>query len=228
LANQNDTRSTIITYLKDKFHGTDTVVAYYYCDYKDPETQHAKKVFETLLASMAGQSPAVLALLETFSKKYREYKTSCSLETFREKFLECLDLTQQTFVVIDALDECIDRADLLKELLCIIHKRPKLRLFLTSRKEFDINQSLSLLPQLSLLPSDVSPDVSKYVERQLNELVRSRKLKLRDPKLHDEIRDTLLSKADGMSVVQSNVRTYADGMPGFNGLNANSMHSAKR
>jgi hypothetical protein len=112
--------------------------------------------------------------------------------------LESLELSKQTVIVIDALDECMDRVDLLKEILHIMEAGPALKLFITSRKEFDISRCLEHVPQLSLSTPDVSVDIDRYIRNQLDQLIRSRRLKIRDPALQDEIWDTLSSKADGM------------------------------
>ena len=73
--------------------------------------------------------------------------------------------------------------------------------FLTSREEFDIKQCLSNLPQLSLRPSGMSHDIKCYVEKQVNDLILSKKLRVRTPSLREEIQNTLSSKADGMSAI---------------------------
>ena len=76
-----------------------------------------------------------------------------------------------TSVVVDALDECSDRGEFLHALQPIINNRHKVRFFLTSRKEYGIEQSLASLPQIILNGDSLSLDIDMFVESQLRSLV---------------------------------------------------------
>jgi hypothetical protein len=146
---------------------------------------------------MARQCSPVLDFMDKFSEKYHEFKTSRNVQILRKAFLECLKLNKRTFIVIDALDESAERATLLEEILHIITPQSKVNIFLASREELGITRSLSEIPQLSLSSVDVSKDIGHYIKQQLNELTRTRKLKIWDTTLLNDIRTTLSSKADG-------------------------------
>ena len=192
--------STVITYLDDpvQLSGNDSIVLYYFCDYKDPKTQSTRKVIETLLADLCRQSSKALAFMADLSRRYREVRSSCSFVDLFEAFLKCLAMENRIFAVVDALDECNDRVELIARLLSATRTVPSLGLLMTSREEHDIQESMEGVPHLSLGASDMADDIETYVTNELQRLLGSRKLKLRDPSLEERIRTTLTSKAGGM------------------------------
>lgn len=191
--------STIVRYLRGQ-PSTDCPVVYYFCDYKDQKSQSACKVMETLIASLCRSSQPVLEYVKDYSHRFRETRSTCSLETLCNLFKQCLALQKKTYVVIDAIDECTEREDLAKQLISLLGGPQPINLFLTSRKLQDIVGSLesSLIQQYSLESKDVSEDISRYISNRLDDYTRSNTMKLRDPQLRGRIQDTLCSKADGM------------------------------
>ncbi|KAL8738317.1 MAG: hypothetical protein Q9181_000860 [Wetmoreana brouardii] len=190
--------STVITYLCDRALGTDTTVLYYFCDYKNPKTQHPKKAIETLLASLCRKNDQTLAFMADLCKRHREVGSSCSVDELLRAFLKCLAMIGRTYVVIDALDECNDRHDLIKLLLDVVRSAPRSCLLMTSREIFDIQESMQRFPNIGLRASDMALDIEAYVSGELRRLLDDRKLKIRDLSLVDKIQTTLISKADGM------------------------------
>ena len=190
--------STLIEHLKSTNKRSDYVIAFFYCDYKDPRKQDVSKVFETILAQIADQNPAVLDQLQQMSTTCRKAEIRCSPKVLQEFVIECLALPDQTSIVIDALDECNNTDELLHLLQVIIMTRPKLRLFLTSRREYDIEMGLSDLPQIHFAAGAIASDIEAFVQSQLQTLVSKGKLRVRDPNLKSEIREALCDNADGM------------------------------
>jgi hypothetical protein len=177
----------------------DSTVGFFFFDYRDPGKQTTKKAFETILAQMARQDSAVLSYLEKKTQVYRDTKSTCNLRSLYGMFLECLSVSnRKVTVLIDALDECRERPVLLQALEEILTKRAKARVFLTSRKEFDIEKALSSLPQIHLDGNNMAADIKSFVESQVSSLIRDRKIRIRDPVLGREIQEALCAKADGM------------------------------
>ena len=155
---------------------------------------------QTLLADLARQDGKIMHLLESQTSEYRKTGFTCSLKKLYEMLNHCIEQVPNVYLVVDALDECRDRADLIKLLLSLKSSQANLRLFLTSRDEKDIREMLSSLRELSITSDDISGDIERYVCQTLADLVRNRRLKLRDSKLEELIRIKLCDKADGMSV----------------------------
>ena len=115
-----------------------------------------------------------------------------------------LDESKQTFIIIDALDECPKNEDE-REHLCNILKEihnwatPNLHVLVTSRKEVDLDTALSpivTLGPISITDNNVSKsDIRKYVKTRLatdDELVGY------PAELKDKVESTLVERAQGM------------------------------
>ncbi|KAK5045237.1 hypothetical protein LTR84_009343 [Exophiala bonariae] len=107
-------------------------------------------------------------------------------------------LIAATFVIIDALDECDDRDKLLYFIVESSKSTPNLNLLATSRNEKDIHDTLQGLPQVELTDANTTLDIRIFVVARLEEMIKNRKLKLRDQNLRHEIFDSLCSRADGI------------------------------
>ena len=108
----------------------------------------------------------------------------------------------QTYIIVDALDECpnteVERAE-----LCNILKEmhswncERLHTLVTSRKEADLMESLLpiVTQAIGIQGSAVDADIRKFVRTQLQ--INSRLSKL-SGKLQAEIEQTLVKKSGGM------------------------------
>ena len=102
-----------------------------------------------------------------------------------------------TYTIIDALDECVDREDVLSLVRQIVDWKGGVHLLATSRKEKDIDEALSVcaMHQIDVQNEDVNADIRLHVRKQIQD----------DPKLaawplqiQQEIEQTLGSRANGM------------------------------
>ena len=117
-------------------------------------------------------------------------------------FKDIIPSIPQVYIVLDALDECSDRAKLL-ELLTTMSKWafPHLYILTTSRKEQDITDSMSeIVPEAGIVcfqNDRVDHDIERYIEERLHEdkaLTRWRT----DITIQEEIKSTLIHGAQGM------------------------------
>jgi hypothetical protein len=109
--------------------------------------------------------------------------------------------TENLYVVLDALDEC--EADTRKDLLnwLAFLSQDKLRRVFTSRKEFDIEASLTEW----LRPKSCQSIQCKLVDDDIRATIRGRLAEDRDlrrwqsrPDVREEIEEKLMEKANGM------------------------------
>jgi hypothetical protein len=108
----------------------------------------------------------------------------------------------KAFIILDALDECKERLDLLEDIEEIAGwKTGKLHILTTSRREKDIEESLELLvndkDKICIQNVLVNNDIKTYINERLQNdrrLQKWRKL----PQAQQEIERTLIDKADGM------------------------------
>lgn len=133
---------------------------------------------------------------------------------------------RQTFIVLDALDECNEREELLGLIRNLTSwKVEKLHVLATSRRERDIEESLLPLinDQICIQSALVNADIRTHVREQLRS---DPKLQKWHPDIQMEIEQTLTDGAQGMSVTIISsaliVMEYTDKSPqGSDGLHVN-------
>jgi hypothetical protein len=104
----------------------------------------------------------------------------------------------ETFIIIDALDECNEIGQVaawLKKLLTTGGGR--LHVLITSRDKSDITVHLSRIPQQQVIHLDgyTNADIERYIDSQMKE---SEQLELWSKEIQTNIRESLLAGADGM------------------------------
>lgn len=108
----------------------------------------------------------------------------------------------ETFVILDALDECKERQNLLEDIDEIIAwKIGKLHILATSRRENDIIESLEPLlsdKNIICIQSElVTDDIRTYIHERLRTDRRLRRWQ-KKPEVQREIETTLMGKSHGM------------------------------
>jgi hypothetical protein len=152
------------------------LMAYFYCDFRDPKKQEATGLLSSLIAQLAAKSDACYNILSSLysdcdagSKKPSDH----ALLDCLEKMLKAEGLPT-IYIIIDGLDECPhvtgvitprERVLQLVEKLVDLH-HASLRICVTSRPEADIKASLEPLAShtVSLHDEDgQKKDIDEYV-----------------------------------------------------------------
>jgi hypothetical protein len=106
------------------------------------------------------------------------------------------------FIFIDGLDECntAERRALLDVLSSLATTTLGLRIFIASRDSVyvDLKGRFSHIEHVPMAPVNLASDIRIYVEATVQERMRDEDLVCEDPRLLNEIRDTLTRHADGM------------------------------
>lgn len=107
------------------------------------------------------------------------------------------------FVVVDALDECVERQTLLKHIKTISGVSG-VHLLVLSRPERDIELVLQDAPtRTRLVGVDVDADIGLYIDHRMKS---SDDMKEWDDIVKRKVREVLTSKAAGMSVLLQDIR----------------------
>ena len=194
--------STVIDHIRNS--GKNLVVAYFYIDFGEEETQITENMFRSLLKQICYQSPSAAQKLDSLY-------SSCAHGTQQPTFDQLLSIShgllndikdQDIFFIIDALDESKERNKLLR-LLKRLHeqKHPKLHILVTSRPELDIEKSLKAMTsdeaRINIQSKLVRKDILTYIQDRLENDGSLERFKLR-PEVYEEIKKALMNKADGM------------------------------
>jgi hypothetical protein len=116
------------------------------------------------------------------------------------KIFSSLTASSRTFVVLDALDECLEstnRSDLLDTIEQIVTRSKHLNVLVTSRKETDIESKLKRLFEYntSLEENVIGLDIAMHIRKTIE---NDEKLRRWDPKSKKDIEEALLKGACGM------------------------------
>lgn len=162
--------------------------------------------------------PALVKVYELHHKSNSQ-PTYVDLEGVFSAVIQQFD---SVFFILDALDECtLDQRKALCEFILGITKpkpistatqdinttsakKPRgiLKLFITSRKEPDLERALlkNSIPAIEIVAAKVDRDIEDYVKAQIQQRLEDGSLVLKDMTLKDRILTTLTTKAGGMYV----------------------------
>lgn len=196
--------SAIVANLLRQEDGSSTPVIFYYFDFQIEMQQHVHAMLRSLLAQMAAWSPACLRSLQAFhDKTIASSAKDPSLDDLLEVVVTGLGHFPKIFVVVDALDECVERQTLLKHIKTISGVSG-VHLLVLSRPERDIELVLQDAPtRTRLVGVDVDADIGLYIDHRMKS---SDDMKEWDDIVKRKVREVLTSKAAGMSVLLQDIR----------------------
>lgn len=174
-------------------------LAYFYFDFNDADKQHVKGLICSLIAQISHSRPYAAEMVRDMYKDCQDGQQRPSIGSLRECLKEIVHRGPDTFLVIDALDECTQREELLDliEEICS-WKLPNLKILTTSRSERDIEDVLSALSTCICIQSTkIDSDIRLYVEKRLKSDSKLKKWS-NNADLAGEIRIALVNGADGM------------------------------
>ena len=161
-------------------------------------------MIRSLIVQLSQQCVKIPATLETLHSSCDNGQRQPSLYALFDVLQDMIHQFPQAYIVLDALDECIDRAELMSTLEGIAGWRlDKLHLLVTSRRERDIESSLECLVEdrniICLQSKLVDEDIRRYVHQRLSTDKELKKWQ-KDPDIVCEIETALMNGAQGMYV----------------------------
>jgi hypothetical protein len=173
--------------------------AYYFFDGRDgrKELQTVASLIRSLIRQFSTPYGGLPATLTKLFHSCHDGGSQPTVKSLQSTLILILDAFDDVYIVLDALDECAERKDLLKWITEMINLRKnKLHLLVTSRHEEDIAMRLRLLdPDHVCTESElVKSDIARYIDSILD---------VEDQWSNDTkatIKSTLLERAGGMYV----------------------------
>ena len=181
-----------------------TVILYFYFDFKNIEKQQHENMIRSLIVQLSSECVKVPQILASSYSSNMDGERQPAYDSLLLILHQMLRLFAETYLVLDALDECLER----QELLGVIDefsgwKDVNLHILATSRWERDIEESLEPLcneyDKLCIQNTHVNDDIRVYIHGRL-QTDRDLKRWQNKPKVQLEIEDTLMCEADGMYV----------------------------
>ena len=180
-------------------------VAFFYCDYKDSETQEPHLVLGSLIQQIAKQDEQCFEKVQKFcDQRNPEYRDDFGYDTqeLRDLFLDIASSFDCTTLIVDGLDECGSKAAEVTELLAsvnVLEGDANIKSLFLSRDEVDIREHLEDYTKVAITAR--SSDLKLYVAAEIDIRVRKHKLRIKDPSLKAYIMGRLEKGAEGMCVL---------------------------
>ncbi|KAJ4051592.1 hypothetical protein NW758_003932 [Fusarium oxysporum] len=195
--------STVIDFIQQCGNQNDrTYVAYFYCDFRSPETRNPLNLVGSLIAQICtqlGRFPKDLEeVFERNTSTQSPYVRQTDLRTLSE-ILMLLTSKHHVIILVDALDECESRRGILELFRLLGTQGHHLNILLSSRDEADIRHVLSDFPRIRLesVSNCLNSDIDRYINYRLDHDPGFRMLKLK-PSFRETILQSLRVQANGM------------------------------
>ena len=197
--------STVIEHLLQ--HCNDdisTVAAYFYFDFNDTQKQDPELMLRSLLCQLLRRSPTIAKGVDALFSSCDNGQRQPSLHALLEVIPQVMHQFTHVYIVLDALDECTQRSDLMDMLATVAEwQLDNIHLLMTSRKERDIESCLESYvdeEQTICLQRDVvDKDIQRYVQQRLTDDKTLTKWN-KDAAVRQEIEAALMHGACGMYV----------------------------
>ena len=177
----------------------DSAVLYFYFAFNDVEKQQHEKMIRSLICQLLMPGKPAPPVLDALYTSCMSGERQPNLEKLLPTLHQMMTAFEEIYIILDALDECGDRAELLVDINEICGWTDvNLHMSVMSRREKDIEDGLLLLIKkieaLSIQSALVNADIRQYIHDQLR---TDRKLR-RWQEEQSEIEDASMRKANGM------------------------------
>jgi hypothetical protein len=197
--------STVIEHLLQHC-GEDTsmVTTYFYFDFNDTQKQDPELMLCSLLCQLLQRSLTISKGVDALFSSCENGKRLPPLRALLQATKEAAQEFTHVYIVLDALDECTQRLELMDMLKTVAGwQLNNLHLLMTSRKERDIERSLEDYVKeenaVCLQRDVVDQDIQRYVQQRLHDDKGLAKWN-KDAAIRQEIEAALMHGARGMYV----------------------------
>lgn len=174
---------------------------YFYFDFKDVQKQDPELMLRSLICQLSQQCVQIPVGLDTFLSSYENGRQPPQ-HALLELMQQIIRGLPQSYIILDALDECKDCAELMNVLEAIAGwQLENLHTLMTSRRERDIESFLECFIEkqniIGLQSQVVDKDIQSYVRHRLSNDKSLSKWK-KDSTVVQEIETALMNGAHGM------------------------------
>jgi hypothetical protein len=197
--------STIIDDLLQHCHNDiNMVTVYFYFDFNDAQKQDPELMLRSLLCQLLQHSYMIPKGVDEMFLSCQNGQRRPSLHALLEVTPQVMQQFTHVYIVLDALDECTQRPELMDVLESVASwQLDMMHVLMTSRKERDIESSLKSYVKeedtVCLQRDVVDEDILRYVQKRLSDDRRLAKWN-KDTSTRQEIETALMRGARGMYV----------------------------
>jgi hypothetical protein len=191
----------------------DYAYAYFYFDFNDTQKQIVDSFLRSAIIQLFKRRPEIPA--DVLSLYTESHGSQPGREALIATLLALFELSAQTYILIDALDECSERLDAVNVLQRLIDSSNSMNLLITSRKEQDIISVLQ--PHMDVVLSIQNAKVNADVAIHARQCLDNDHALWRCNPIKSEVVKALVDGANGMYALP----TISVNRIGFVGLYAN-------
>ncbi|KAM0426320.1 hypothetical protein ACHAPT_008360 [Fusarium lateritium] len=180
-----------------------TALAYFFCTYRDEKAQEPTSILASLCSQLARQDENAFQTLEKYHDELtseRQLQAGPSAKRLIKVLRSMCSSFNRVYIIVDGLDECGEQVEESLESLVALLPSPDdetLNLALLSRDEVPIREIMG--DDFRNIEIEAhTEDIQLYVASELEQRIASRKLRLRDLSLKDQIMMRLVDGAKGM------------------------------
>ena len=174
-------------------------MAFFYFDVNDKAKQTSRSALSSLVLGLTAKSHNYLPLERLYIKHDKLYLPT--EDELLNVLKELLYSFHQTYIVIDALDECDDYDWLFGQVIQVLHSWDvsHLHILVTSRKEQHIVNTMQgcATTEICLVSELVGSDITSYVHSAVGKDPRMRRW---GQTVQQDVMDALISGANGLYV----------------------------
>ncbi|KAH0557133.1 hypothetical protein GP486_005077 [Trichoglossum hirsutum] len=190
----------------------DVTVAYFFFDRADITKRKPSHLLAAVISQLISGSKVAFKRVSEWARSATAgsasqlWRTPANLPVLEQVFLGILgcsgpSLDTPVVLVVDAVDEGEETGSVISVLLRLALSK-RVKILFTSRPDVTISRALELHPhstfRISVDPPSVTQDIMTYVTLEVENLIQSRAMVLRDPSLKEELITDLTKRSDGM------------------------------
>jgi hypothetical protein len=197
--------STVIEHMLQQCNDdTSMVTTYFYFDFNDIQKQDPELMLRSLLCQLVQRSVVIPKGVDALFSSCENGRRQPSLHALLDVTRQAMQQFAHVYVVLDALDECMQRSELMDMLEAVAGwQLDNLHLLMTSRKQRDIERSLEGYVEeddtVCFQRDVVDQDIQRYVQHRLGVDKGLAKWN-KDNAIRQEIEEALMHGARGMCV----------------------------
>ena len=176
-------------------------VGYFYFDFNNRDQQYCDTMLRSLIFQLWVQTREDANAVDALYSACGSGASQPSSNMLKNALKELVQSFVDTFIILDALDECKERKRLMPSIEeMAVWKISSLHMLVTSHKERDIEESLSTIlddeQRICIQSALVEGDIRNYVRSRIRSDYELRKWQ--KPEVQNEIETVLMEKAGGM------------------------------
>lgn len=189
----------MIEFLETDLPVQSVALAFVYCNHKEKFSQTIEYFVGAIVRQLVEHKAVIPESVRTIYQKHRGKETNPTLAEYLDLLLLLARECSEVYIVIDALDECVDKGgqpiwnDLIIKLQASMIN---LHLLCTSR---DIHDTAGIFMNSTVIPIRATEtDIRTYVGGQLQSKNVLLEFCRQDPTFQEDILQAVVSKAEGM------------------------------